>query len=80
MSAELLTLEMVLLSAEVFPEPSQTSNTEVFAKMAKSFPLLTFFAKKLHLRCLPGFWIWIDYKIADQLTKNLKTSQECQIH
>ena len=55
MSAELLTLQMVLLSAEVFPEPSQTSNTEVFAKMAKSFPLLTFFAKKLHLRCLPGF-------------------------
>ena len=41
-------------------EPSQTSRMGYFVKIVNGWKLLNIFAKKIHLRCLIGFWIRLD--------------------
>ena len=41
-------------------EPCQTSRMGCFVKIVNGWKLLSIFAKKIHLRCLIGFWIRLD--------------------
>ena len=52
-------LQNGVLLPETYSEPCQKSKMKLFVKVVKSFQTLTFFHKKLHPRCLTGFWIHI---------------------
>ena len=51
-----------LMTSEAYSEPIRTSKMALSVKIAKGFKHY-YFWKKLHLRCLTGFWIglWINY-------------------
>ena len=51
-----------LMTSEAYSEPIQTSKMALSVKIAKGFKHYCF-CKKLHLRCLTGFWIslWTKY-------------------
>ena len=52
---------------KMYSEPCQVSKVELFAKIVNGWKPLIIFAKKLHLRCLTGFWIRLWYLLRNIL-------------
>ena len=64
-----------ILVVEACSESSQTSKAELFVKIVNDFrPLspVNYFHKKLHLRCLTGFWIHLSWILVNPIKKYLR--------
>ena len=66
------------LPPKAYSKANQKSQMQLFMKIVKRFTRVSYFIKKLLLKCLNGFWIRLYFTISSLLLSSFHNLEECE--